>query len=98
MVVVWALTLVFVDWGAMLNARTVLPLVREVRHCLHETRPLPAQVSAWVGRGAVMRVREVAEKPEGICYRLEAESGEMGWVPWHPEHLSSAGIDVRLRW
>lgn len=94
---VWGGSLLLLDYGAKLQATTPVPVVEALEACDLEQAPPADAIVHVMAPGETVLVRNTKEAGRhGRCYQIETASGQRGWLPWHPDHLRSAGIYVRI--
>ena len=94
-VILWALSLVLLDYGARLRAMVPIPVAHHPALCqLHKAPPPTA--STVVPAGTLLLVRSTEPRGEAVCVRVELPDGRSGYLPWHGKYLRGDGFYVRL--
>lgn len=93
--VLWGLWVVFVDFGAYVESRAVVPLVHTPEFCKPWQAPEPTQVAVQVPPQTELRVRNMHYEAQYTCYEVETPDGVRGWLPWDESYLRDRGLFVR---
>lgn len=96
-VVLWSLSLCFVDSAATLRVRRSMRFLDGPQACGVMLRPQPERVLRWLLPGERLWVRKMPQQGESECYELEDANGIRGYAPYNPAYLSSDGVAFRWR-
>ena len=94
--VLWAASLMLLDFGAKIQAVTPVPMVAELDDCDLDAVPPPEAIIHVMSPGETALIRNTRDASNSSrCYQVETAAGLRGWTPWHPDHMRGAGIYVR---